>query len=341
MQNYIHDNYILNIKDCKINFNINIFKNMETTTEGNFEDDLKIDNYVNFEYKKRKILSEKIQKAYEKININKATRIALCFTRLEFYKKYSVNKITDERLSKELKLIFANSCRVRLCPSCAWRRSLKVYANNKKIMSEVIKDNKINKFIFLTLTLKNCTGKNLKETITHLLNSFNYLTRRKKIKDAWKGYIRNLEVTYNDKTKTYHPHIHIIVWVSNSYYNKGIYITQKEYTQMFQEVAKINYIPIVNVKKADNGAIPEISKYCLKYSDIINLPDEELVEVIRILDDALDNRRALSYGFKLKEIKQKLKLKDEITENEEIEEDMEEFGYKIIYNWIFNKYERI
>ena len=65
MQNYVHDNYILNIKDCKINFNINIFKNMETATEGNFEEDLKIDNYVNTEYKKRELLSEKIQKAYE------------------------------------------------------------------------------------------------------------------------------------------------------------------------------------------------------------------------------------------------------------------------------------
>lgn len=339
------NNYILNIKDCKINFNINLFKEIKTGTEGNFnfEDDLKIDNYVNNEYAKRKKTSEIIQKAYEKININKAVRMGLCFSRLEFYKKYSVNKITDERLKKEMKLIFANSCRVRLCPSCAWRRSLKVYANNKKIISEVLKENKTSKFIFLTLTLKNCTGEDLSKTIDLLLNSFNNMTRRKKIKIAWKGYIRNLEVTYNRQNKMFHPHLHIIILVSSMYYkNKDNYITQEEYTKIFKDVANLDYTPIVNVKKADSGAIPEISKYCVKYSDIINLPEDELVEVVRILDVALDKRRSLSYGFKLKEIKQKLKLCDEITESDEdIEEDMEEFGYKIIYNWLYDHYKRI
>lgn len=337
------NNYILNIKDCKINFNINLFKEIKTGTEGNFEDDLKIDNYVNNEYAKRKKTSEIIQGAYEKININKAVRMGLCFSRLEFYKKYSINKITDERLKKEMKLIFANSCRVRLCPSCAWRRSLKVYANNKKIISEVLKENKTSKFIFLTLTLKNCTGEDLSKTIDLLLNSFNNMTRRKKIKIAWKGYIRNLEVTYNRQNKMFHPHLHIIILVSGMYYkNKDNYITQEEYTKIFKDVANLDYTPIVNVKKADSGAIPEISKYCVKYSDIINLPKDELVEVVRILDVALDKRRSLSYGFKLKEIKQKLKLCDEITENDEdIEEDMEEFGYKIIYNWLYDHYKRI
>lgn len=336
------NNYILNIKDCKINFNINLFKEIKTGTEGNFEDDLKIDNYVNNEYAKRKKTSEIIQGAYEKININKAVRMGLCFSRLEFYKKYSINKITDERLKKEMKLIFANSCRVRLCPSCAWRRSLKVYANNKKIISEVLKENKTSKFIFLTLTLKNCTGEDLSKTIDLLLNSFNNMTRRKRIKTAWKGYIRNLEVTYNKQTKMFHPHLHIIVLISGGYYNKSIYITQEEYTEIFKDVANLDYTPIVNVKKADSGAIPEISKYCVKYSDIVNLPEDELIEVVRILDVALDKRRSLSYGFKLKEIKQKLKLCDEITESDEdIEEDMEEFGYKIIYNWLYDHYKRI
>lgn len=158
------------------------------------------DEYIQEYFASKKIANLRIAEMYKENDmIDKARRLYSCWTFLEFWK-------TDT----DLKLIIANSCRVRLCPGCAWRRSLKVFRNNKLIASEVEQRRKNPKYIHLVLTLRNVSGENLKEAIDTLFLGFNKMTRLKQIKQSWSGYIRNFEVTYNEVEDTYHPHLHEI-----------------------------------------------------------------------------------------------------------------------------------
>jgi len=65
---------------------------------------------------------------------------------------------------------------------------------------------------FVTLTVENCTGDELRSTIRGMTAAFTSCKRTiKRTHGLLLEAIRKLEVTYNWKTDTYHPHFHIIV----------------------------------------------------------------------------------------------------------------------------------
>lgn len=253
---------------------------------------------------------KKLINNYEK----KSFRIKDCGTFLE-YKVYTA--------TKEKKLHDANFCKIRLCPMCAWRRSLKIFAQVSQVMN-IAKGETSNKFIFVTLTQRNVPGEELKDEIDNLYQAFKRLMERKKIKQMSLGWFRALEVTYNAKDNTFHPHFHIVIMVK-SYYekNKNLYIDQAELTEMWKQSLKIDYTPIVHMEavkikkgKTIETAVAEIAKYTVKESDLI-IKDQDGVfdldqtdENIRILDNALAYRRLTAFGGQLKEIHQLLKLDD-------------------------------
>jgi len=258
---------------------------------------------------------KKLINSYEK----KSFRVKGCGTFLE-YKVYTT--------TKEKKLHDANFCKVRLCPMCAWRRSLKIFGQVSQVMN-VAKGETSNKFIFITLTQRNVSGDELKEEIDQLYKAFDKLMRRKKIKQMSLGWFRALEVTYNNDVNspnynTFHPHFHMVIMVKSFYEkNKNLYIEQAELTEMWKQSLKIDYTPIVHMEavkikkgKTIETAVAEIAKYTVKESDLI-IKDEDGVfdldrmdENIRILDDALAYRRLTAFGGQLKEIHQLLKLDD-------------------------------
>ncbi|HEY8361905.1 MAG TPA: protein rep, partial [Tissierellaceae bacterium] len=101
---------------------------------------------------------------------SKQYRVSDCGTFLEFKRFINDNS---------MKLNKANFCKVRLCPMCSWRRSLKIYGQVSKIMDEVVKNEDL-EFIFLTLTTRNCEGQDLSNTIDNIFNAFNKMTKRVK-----------------------------------------------------------------------------------------------------------------------------------------------------------------
>jgi plasmid rolling circle replication initiator protein Rep len=225
--------------------------------------------------------------------------------------------------AQEKKLHNANFCKVRLCPMCAWRRSLKIFGQVSQVMN-IAKGETSNKFIFVTLTQRNVKGEELKEEIDRLYKAYNNLMRRKKIKLMSLGWFRALEVTYNSVSNTYHPHFHVVIMVKSFYEkNKNLYISQAELTEMWKQSLKIDYTPIVHMEsvkikkgKTIETAVAEIAKYTVKESDLI-IKDadgvfdlEQTDENIRILDDALAFRRLTAFGGQLKEIHNLLKLDD-------------------------------
>lgn len=261
----------------------------------------------------------------------KAERLKECATFLNF-------KIIDNK--NHLKLKNMNSCRVRLCPVCSWRRTLKISSHARKIFT-YLQEHEPNKygFLLLTLTVPNCSGDALCDTITHLMQSFDRLMKRKEIKNIVKGWYRGLEVTHNHNIDsksydTYHPHFHVLLVVDKFYLeqrqiSRG-YISRERWLEIWQECCRDESITQVDIRTvkpkkvsksrddvlSSNGlinAICEITKYTVKDKDYIIPYDWELSQdIVKTLDTALANRRLVAWGGILKEIKNKLNLDDEI-----------------------------
>ncbi len=253
--------------------------------------------------------------------------------------------------SEGLKLYQTYFCHVRLCPMCNWRRSLKIAYHNKRIVETVNEREKV-RWLFLTLTVKNTDSENLSETISAMFKAWNRLVGYKTFKTSIKGFFRALEVTKNrdpqsESFGTYHPHFHVLLAVLPSYFSRN-YITQDEWTSLWQKAMKLDYKPIVNIKKVkpkekldelktyekdfkramlEQKAILEVSKYPVKDSDVIrgNKVTEDNVETVLDLNNALAYKRLIGYGGLLKEIHKELNLGDaedgdlvKISEDDEV-----------------------
>lgn len=278
-------------------------------------------NFIeNYEDRKRKNMY--VADIYSKFNLKKAQRMAECWE----YIKIAHNTKTNVH-----KLAFANSCKVRLCPCCAWRRSRKYSIENSKMLRAIN-----GKYIFLTVTVKNCAGNDLIHTINMLNNAWKRFYERKAIKQIMLGSVRNLEITYNKRTKLYHPHIHILMQVPGGYFGKH-YIKQSDWQSIWREAAELDYNPIVDVRKVKNSKVYfEISKYVAKLSDVLDLKGEEAINVVETLDEALYKRRIISYTGTFRQWRREQKLKDDIEDKEESDFNNEDWEI-LCYRWIYGE----
>ena len=264
-------------------------------------------------WKERKKSTLDLADSYKRIGSNKYYRVLDCSTFLEF--RLAVDN--------SLKLSNANFCKVRLCPMCSWRRSLKIFGQVSRVMDHV-EENYNYKYIFLTLTVKNCYGEDLRDTLDLMIKAFNTMTRRKAFKQAVNGYFRSLEITYNKENGTYHPHFHMILAVNDSYFkDTRIYLTQNDWTELWKSCLKVDYTPIVDVrrikenKEKDFGkVVAETAKYTVKPEDFLirdekgNIKENLTDEVVKTLDEALHRKRLTAFGFIFKEVHKKLNLDD-------------------------------
>ena len=166
----------------------------------------------------RKFQAQYIANLYQEIGyesyynrINQCARYVKYVEKVPQYFKTNVSHGTFELVegNPEFRLVDGFFCRVRHCPICQWRKTKRwqaiMFKNFSKIQAELPK----HRWLFLTLTLKNCRFDSLRETISHLNKSF-----RKWVK--WKsfpaeGWIKSLEVTINQETSLVHPHFHVML----------------------------------------------------------------------------------------------------------------------------------
>lgn len=233
------------------------------------------------------------------------------------------------------KLKSANFCRLRLCPMCQWRRSLKMFGQVKKITDKILESDKSIRFIFGTFTIKNCDAQNLETCINILNNKFLYLVSKnktfapaKKLKQNLLGYLKAVEVTYNTQDKTYHPHLHVIFAVRPNFFaGKQNYMTKKEWIELWQQALGVDYKPQTDIRAIKSGtakAVAEVAKYPVKTAPILSLPDDEAVEVLKTLTSSLNKKRFVAYGGIFKTIKQELKLADIETDKDLVNVDTEQ-----------------
>jgi len=219
-------------------------------------------------------------------------RVADCGSYLEFLRLLETNKLV---------LQSANFCKVRLCPMCNWRKSLKNFHELSKVMDIVIAKSPNLRPVFLTLTLKNCTSDELDNTIRHMFKSWKKLTKHRSFTSQIHGWFRALEVTYNSKENTYHPHIHVIILVDKQYFKKtnAKYIDTREWVRLWRVSAGLDYDPICDiraVKGKGHKAIAELAKYTIKPSSYLNHRTDISDMVIKTLTDALHRKQLKTYG---------------------------------------------
>lgn len=154
--------------------------------------------------------------------------------------------VHDRLEDGSLRLHHMNSCRVRLCPICSWRRTLKIGSHAKKIFTYMETDGGTKdkySYLFLTLTIPNVKAEDLTSAIDLFMSAWYRLVDRKEFNNVVKGYYRGLEITHNHNKKspsydTYHPHFHCVLVVNKSYNSIGEkrgYITQKKWQHMWGE----------------------------------------------------------------------------------------------------------
>lgn len=211
------------------------------------------------------------------------------------------------------KIVKSNFCRERVCKICAWRRQAKFISQMIPTLSAL--QNKGYNFIFATLTLKNCTYEEVSTNIDILMNGYNLLCKRREIKKAWKGMCRSVEITYNDITDTFHPHIHILIAVDATY-NQN-YISQQRLSQIWKESTNTDYTPIVDIRKVTDNA--KASVETLKYA----LKPTQYKQALNVFLYQLKGRRLISFSGVINQQRKLLKyssmeednLNDEINVN--------------------------
>jgi len=254
-----------------------------------------------------------------------ATRIDFCSQLLDF------RLVPDaDQGELKLKLSSARFCRVRTCPVCQWRRSLMWKAKAYKVLPKIVKDFPTHRWLFVTLTVKNCQITELKETLTWMNKSWQRLTQLKAF--PAEGWLRSTEVT-RGRDGTAHPHFHCLLMVRPGYFSKN-YIKQAEWVEMWRRSLRIDYNPVLDVQAVKKGEqpmqlVPELLKYCVKESDLV-VDREWFIELTR----QLHKMKAVVVGGVLRQYLRELENEPEdlIGEDEEGEGNLDEghlyFGWK-------------
>ncbi len=200
----------------------------------------------------------------------------------------------DER-NRTFKLHETTFCRVRTCPVCQWRRSMRHVARFLEALPKITAEYPNHRWLHLTLTVKNCAIRELRETIREMNVAWKRFMHLKAFKTAVLGYVRNVEVT-RSLDGTAHPHMHVLLMVPASYFKKThLYITHVEWRDMWRDSARLDYDPQVCVKAIKDtdteNEVREVMKYATKPEHLLEDADW-LVEYIY----QVHNLRFLSAG---------------------------------------------
>jgi len=279
--------------------------------------------------------SDELAKIYDSIGYDRyAERIGECSQLLTY-----ALKATDDGEVK-LRLREARFCRVRHCMVCQWRRSLMWRARFFKALPEIQVKYPTGRWIFVTLTVKNCELTDLRVTLNWMNAAWHKLIKRKEFPAL--GFVKSVEVT-RGVGGTAHPHFHCLMFVPAGYFTRG-YISHAKWTSLWQSCLKTDYPPILDVRvvksktttsnhaqdssnQAMAEAVCETLKYAVKPSDLLADPDW-----LGELTKQLQKTRAISIGGCLKEFFSEDDPEDLINGEIQEEEKSEDDSF-LLFDW--------
>ncbi|EBP9842134.1 Replication protein [Salmonella enterica subsp. enterica] len=268
-----------------------------------------------------------------------AARMHECGGLLRF--GWSTLKDTGET---RLRLREAHFCRVRHCPVCQWRRSLMWQARFYQSLPRIVADYPQSRWIFLTLTVRNCAIEELGETLTAMNAAFQRLKDRKEFRPV-QGWIRTTEVTRGDDGSA-HPHFHTLMMVPPGMLNGKSYVKHAQWVELWRDCLRVAYDPNVDVRSVKSrkpkdgeslacataelvrGAVAETLKYATKPADMMADP-EWFLELTR----QTHKRRFVATGGALKNV---LKLEQETDADMVMGDDVadgDDDGSRVAFEW--------
>lgn len=257
----------------------------------------------------------------------------LLYTESPLHKTYERTFHCGGTITQIGKKLVSRYCNGRLCHVCNRIRTAKMMGGYIEPLR------KLGDLHFTTLTRKNVTAEELPETINKMLKDMSNIIRVLREKRGIKlSGIRKIEVTYNSKRNTYHPHFHILhnYDVGNMIIDEWVIRnpnTAKKQGWDYKEKKMVNIQvtkPVSKKDEDDKKFLNELFKYATKFV----VKDEKEKGILNIYVPALDNiLRALHTKRTMQtfgEIR-KVKALEDITEVSELLsqeiEDIEE-SYK-------------
>lgn len=243
----------------------------------------------------------------------------------------NILRFLADKERKNFKLAGGVFCNNRFCPMCSWLKAKKTAFEILEIL-EFARVREKKEFIFMTLTAPNVSADKLSEEITDFNESFRRLFQTKAFKVISKGFIRKLEVTYNEERNDYHPHFHVIVAVTPSYFKSRNYISKKKLLEMWRKAKRDESITQVDVKKISMNSIQEvmeIATYSTKQSQLyLNK------EVFDVFYNSLRGRQLLTFNKLFKELRRLQNLKElDLSELVDLNEIRTKAYWEIFYKW--------
>ena len=209
-----------------------------------------------------------------------------------------------------------------------------------RALPALLKDFPHGRFLFMTLTVRNCEVSDLRATLTDMAKAWKRMIESRQ----WpaRGWVRALEITRSEKYRTAHPHYHCLLVVPPAYF-QGDYLKQHEWAELWRSCLRVDYRPVVDIRtvKLDLvqtsrrvnqppkqlwGAVAEILKYAVKPSDMIR--DHEW---FRELVDQVHKIRGVAVGGILKRY-----IKEREKENllrEPGDEELMEVSKQLFFGW--------
>ncbi|EDB4361878.1 Replication protein [Salmonella enterica] len=268
-----------------------------------------------------------------------AARMRECGGLLRF--GWSTLKDTGET---RLRLREAHFCRVRHCPVCQWRRSLMWQARFYQSLPRIVANFSESRWIFLTLTVRNCAIVELGATLTAMNAAFQRLKDRKEFRPV-QGWIRTTEVTRGSGGSA-HPHFHTLMMVPPGMLNGKSYVKHEQWVALWRDCLRVDYDPNVDVRSVKSrkpkdgeslacataelvrGAVAETLKYATKPADMMADP-EWFLELTR----QTHKRRFVATGGALKDV---LKLEQETDADMVMGDDVsdgDDDGSRLAFEW--------
>lgn len=134
------------------------------------------------------------------------------------------------------------------------------------------------RWVFLTLTVRNCSLHELRSTLKLMNDAWKRLIQKRGFPGI--GFVRSTEVTRSSLGEA-HPHFHVLMLVPASYFSTG-YIRKEKWRELWKDALRANYLPVVHITtvkpKKDAPvetdaialAVLETLKYGVKEDDLMS-----------------------------------------------------------------------
>ena len=217
------------------------------------------------------------------------------------------NFIKFQASEDKTKFILAggNFCKNRFCPFCSWLKAKRTAFELLELIKVVEYTEKL-AFIFITLTVPNVPRESLREEIENFNKSFKRLFQTEEFKAFNKGFIRKLEITYNEERNDYHPHFHLVVAVNKSYFKSRDYMSKRRLLELWQRATRNPAITQVDIKPCRMDTVKqimELATYSAKQGDLYSSK-----EVFDGFYEGLFRKKLLVYNGIFKEYKKKIDI---------------------------------